>query len=90
MKGKTANKAPAAANGTVPVGDEKHRSKVLKELVEPWAGKGERERVVSADPYFASVQYAKSFEEMGPWIHRCHQEGTKTVSNGTYEKEIFY
>ena len=40
-----------------------HGTVILKQLLEPWAGQGDR--VVCADSYFASVGAAEELEKMG-------------------------
>ena len=51
VKDKSVDEAAAAANGNAPAEDENHVTMVLKELVEPRAGRGER--AVAVDSYFA-------------------------------------
>ena len=55
VKGKTSYEADSASNWTAPSGGVNHRTKVLKELVDPWVVK--LDIVVAADSYFASVKY---------------------------------
>ena len=81
-KVKTVYEADAAANVTVPTVNGYYGTKVIKELLEPWAVK--KDIVVAADSYFDSEQYAKSLEE--PWIHLCGQAGINSASNIKYSK----
>ena len=40
VEGNDTDEAATTENGTAPAGDVNHGTKVLKELLEPWAGKG--------------------------------------------------
>ena len=58
VKGKTKYEAAAAENGTAPVGDMNHGTKVLKELV--YTNKIKEDRLLVADYYFASAKYVNN------------------------------
>ena len=60
---KTAEEEVFSADGTAPDEDVNNGTKLLKELVYPWSGKGDI--VVAAESYFACVQSSKSLEKMG-------------------------
>ena len=51
VKDKFVDEAATAANGNAPEEDENHGTMVLKELVQPWSGRGEK--VVTVDSHFA-------------------------------------
>ena len=61
-KVKNAYEETGATNGTAPDGYTNHVTKLLKDLVEPWAEKVDR--VIAADSYFSSMKYEEALEEM--------------------------
>ena len=63
VKVKNSDDADYDASVNVPAGYMNHGTKVLRELVETWAVKGDR--VVAAYSYFASVQSEKELEYTG-------------------------
>ena len=63
VKYNTVDEAAVAENGTEPSGGVNHVIKVLKELVDPWVGKGDR--MVESYSYFASMLYTSSLEDTG-------------------------
>ena len=59
VKDKSVDEDAVAANGNLPAEYQNHGTMVLKELVEPWAGRGDR--VVAVDSYFAQVQQTQLY-----------------------------
>ena len=63
MKDKNIKESAASANGITPYGCMNNRNKLIKDLVETWLGKGDRE--VAEYSYFSSMKYANTLDEMG-------------------------